>query len=212
MANREAAGAHILSATRVALSTARTLTGEPITTKVKNTVYDKVQEKRAQHLAQTKQGSCDLIIKDGTLEWREASATSLKYKGFTKEEMDKKLLCFELTHRAGAYFNERPVRHSPELLGMILPNGEKIVNTCPLCDKDTQANNGTQHLDTAHHLFHECQRCDDLRKNLRQNIKTTLLTHGLNIFEAAEGTGRTMGGTILLHRTSTNEPQAYTQD
>jgi hypothetical protein len=106
--------------------------------------------------------------------------------------MDEKILCYELTHHAGAHFTERAARHNPELLEMILPNGEKFVNTCPLCDKDTQGNNGTHHLDTAQHLFHECHECDDLRKNLRQNIESTLLTYGLNTYEAAEGTEQTM--------------------
>jgi hypothetical protein len=108
----------------VALLTARTLTdintGELVTAKVKNAVYNKAQEKRAQQLSVTKPGSCNLTLADDKIEWRYASTTALRYKGYNRDEMNKKILCYELTHHAGAYFNEREIRHSPDLLDITL--------------------------------------------------------------------------------------------
>ncbi|KAJ1615755.1 hypothetical protein T492DRAFT_1117374 [Pavlovales sp. CCMP2436] len=95
---------------------------------VKNTIYNRVQEERAHKLSDTKQGSCDLVIADDKLEWRYASTSSFRNKGFNKMEMDEKILCYERTHHAGAYFNEREIRHSPDLLGITLPNGEKLTS------------------------------------------------------------------------------------
>jgi hypothetical protein len=77
-AGLEAVGAHLLSATRVALSTARTLTdintGELVTAKVKSAVYNKAQEKEPSSCwsCLMKPGSCDLTIADDKLEWRYA--------------------------------------------------------------------------------------------------------------------------------------------
>ena len=62
---------------------------------------------------------------------------TIRNKGFNRKEIDEKILCYKITHHAGAYFIERAARHDPELLEMTLPNGEKFVNTCPLCDKGT---------------------------------------------------------------------------
>jgi hypothetical protein len=97
VAGLEAVGAHQLSATRVALPTARTLTdintGELVTAKVKNAVYNTAQEKRAQQLSVTKPGSCDLTFADDKIEWRYASTTALRYKGYNRDEMNKTILC-----------------------------------------------------------------------------------------------------------------------
>jgi hypothetical protein len=75
VAGLEAVGAHLLSATRVALPAARTLTdintGELVTAKVKSELYNnKAQEKRVQQLLVTKPGSCDPTIADDKIEWR----------------------------------------------------------------------------------------------------------------------------------------------